>query len=264
MWLLILCDFWTRPSTVEASTWEGFAKSAGSFFWQDPAGFWRLCETGFEKGPKTGRILLFGGTSSRRPFLRLRKWGSWMNYANGNGQWHLGCVRPRSSIPVYSLRRNNHLLLEAFNFVWYISLLMQVDLVFCSWCCIIVRNFFCVHKMAHGMCVHRHCLSALAVYMRTWVNSDANLHCTCVLSSYLNDHGVGKAPSTAIFSLEMSSQLFGLIFLYRVRNQYSCHSKAHRTWLFIIQQLRPALYFLFAFSPQSSCATYMWPGYHGV
>ena len=36
--------------------------------------------------------------------------------------------------------------------------------------------------------------------MRTSVNSDANFHCTCMLSSYLNDHGVGKAPSTADLS----------------------------------------------------------------
>ena len=43
-------------------------------------------------------------------------------------------------------------------------------------------------------------VSALAVFMRTSVNPDANFHCTCMLSSYLNDHGVGKAPSTADLS----------------------------------------------------------------
>ena len=71
------------------------------------------------------------------------------------------------------------------------------------------------------------------------------LHLLLAISS---SAGVGKAPSMAIFPKEMS-RLFGLIFVHRVRHQWSYHSKVHWTWLVIIQQLPTSSLFSFCISP---------------
>ena len=96
--------------------------------------------------------------------------------------------------------------------------------------------------------------------MRTSVNPDANFHCTCMLSSYLNDHGVGKAPSTADLSqgdestfrlnFRASSQTSVIISFKSSLNMVSYHPT-------IADQL--SVFFLH-FPLQSSYATYVWSG----